>query len=1054
VLAGLPGVLRFSRENHPDGRCFEASIDVALKFVHRVLELRVDNLDTIGADHNGAFTHGRVMNLLGLIGYQYSSDIVLASACILTNLSVDMTTLPLASIGLEDVRDGMRRDFLDAVSADWAGEYKSRPSWVVLNLLLRQTRQWHLCTQVAKPALVHVILGWPASQDLIFTQTGDGRFGQGWQPSVHTAMRKRDRIAESDNGIIAEVFRRLDPSSSPVDVTEPWRETELCWELVRLLFADSRTHRAVRAHLTLDENRRFFDEFMDDCLLCWVPLRESLAVAEVEPAELEYSISTLYLSAQYMQILAVEVNHSTLSRSGFSVVDKLLAAKDPGGGDDNLVVITSVLDAMDLASSRLRDIEQPLDIDDPEPNRLKTFGDRGEELYSIEQMDLWWRRMKSADSTADDRHDFLSRVLEHNRFVKVLHATQQNFLSWKHLAEIIVRHKWAGPWQHNRVSHEGKVRRMLVTLLQWLQKWCEAVDEARVLHILRVLLCPLSELVAVCLAQLAEFSAGLESDEELMSRTQMLEIVVGSILASDHDPAVRGNLYTALLHLLWWCGVGCGNTAVGEQARRSRLSGQQQDLLDRVGQVLHQHAGITSSAQRSFLTVLSMDAFAGSCTIAAHADVSIARPLPWVQNLALSLLETIVRRDWEGQGNWMKRLSQDRFLIQILLPLAQEPQLDITLDPTPEQAASLYILEARLTLMASLAEAPPSYESVDNAVLTLLPRLRESWYFLAPGYLHDRHRMRSLLESDGSNASAQRFHNLLLPVLQTYSNLLVCHEDSVYALEQAVDFVASCEPVFKSVLDGGAQASASLPGQQLIEKLSHTTRLFQRVFQGCARQCESTESPLPDKCMLPLEMLEDYTAQLIEQVLFFFTAERRSVLVPEERAKMYCNTQQRETMDRWSAMVKVVRNVVSILYIQLKYFPQLRAPQPSRLNEVREFRAMGPNGAYAEWLRVCVEQLAVIQAVVHQPTLHDDERVVTEIRNLLVTAKMLGAILLGVGDRGVVVVELLAKLENVAVRLDQARRAETTTTLVVSQGAAAFCRGLQDCWQRMERHRA
>ena len=48
-----------------------------------------------------------------------------------------------------------------------------------------------------------------------------------------------------------------------------------------------------------------------------------------------------------------------------------------------------------------------------------------------------------------------------------------------------------------------------------------------------------------------------------MSRTQMLEIVVGSILASDHDPAVRGNLYTALLHLLWWCGVGCFSCGCG-----------------------------------------------------------------------------------------------------------------------------------------------------------------------------------------------------------------------------------------------------------------------------------------------------------------------------------------------------------------------------------------------------------------------------------------------------------------------------------------------------------
>ena len=180
------------------------------------------------------------MNLLSLIGYQYSSDVVLTSACILTNLSVDPQQLPMASTGVDNVRHELRRDFADAICTESEVEYRMRPSWVVLNLLLRQVRVWHTRRDVTRPALVHVLLGWPATQNLSFEPNSAGTYGQLWRPDglgIHASALqvKQHRVAESGDGIIAEVFHRLDPQVSMSDVDEYWRETELCWEILRIL---------------------------------------------------------------------------------------------------------------------------------------------------------------------------------------------------------------------------------------------------------------------------------------------------------------------------------------------------------------------------------------------------------------------------------------------------------------------------------------------------------------------------------------------------------------------------------------------------------------------------------------------------------------------------------------------------------------------------------------------------------------------------------------------------------------------------------------------------
>jgi hypothetical protein len=1064
---GLVHVLRFARAHHSEGRVFEDTILVSLKFVHRVLELRVDNIDLVGGEHADAFSYPRVMNLLGLIGYQYSSEIVLAAACILTNLSHDTTRLPLASIGLEDFREDLRQDFRESISAHREGDFRARPSWVVLNLLVRQARQWHSHPEMMKPALVHVMLGWPTSQDLSFgsgqklNQTG----------GYYTGLRvKQDRIAESESGVIADVMFRLDPDSyhAPAE-EEVWRETELCWELIRLLFADPRTHHAMRSYLTADQNRQFFDEFMDTCMRCWEPLREYQgSIGEGS----DHAISLLYQSSQYMHILAVELNQSAFAPSGFSVVDKLLAAARPGAGEDDVAVVTAILENMDLANTMQE--PQPLDVDDPEPARLRTFGSRGEELWSVQQLDLWWRRMhdkgEGNDFLKGEHHEFLKLVLQHNRFRSALHAGQQNFLSWKRMAELILLHKWKGPWHHGRASHENKVRRLLAALLDQLRRWYESVLQAEQLNLLKLVLAPITEVVAMCVAQLAQFSQGADNTDEIISRPDMLEALVKGILTADHDSVVRGNLYTALLHLLWWCGVGRGGAATAESVQRAHLSAQQQELLERVCNILHEHVGSTGSQQRSLLVVLTVDSYGGAAVM--NVAASLSRPPPWVQTLATSALEIIVRQDWETEGRWVARLGEERLLDQILLPGADEQQVDVTLEPTPEQQAALHVLEARLTLSASLAEAPPRPDTVGNAVLSLLPRLVQSWYFVGPAYLRDHHRMRLLLDDTESSSSTPhsqqaviRYHRLVVPVMRTYVNLLVSHADSIYALEQSVDFLVGAQPLIIPVLDAGASAATrGLPSRLLLEKLGLVSSLFQRVFQACGRHCDYMEAPLPENAVLPTEYAEGYTERLIEQLLFFFNSDRQSLLVPEERARMYADNHpaSQEAMQLWGTELKIVRNVISVLHLQLKYRTELQAPLPANLLRIPRFRALGSSssGVYGEWLRITVEQLRITEALVQQRGVQSqsqswrDGRVAAEVRTLFTIAKTLVAILFRLRDRSPSVLESLGRLEAIA---ERSKHAVDPADLQGSEAAEAtlnFFKGFGSRWEERDRRAA
>ena len=1022
---GLVHVLRFARAHHSEGRVFEDAILVSLKFVHKVLEHRVDNIDLVGGEHADAFSYPRVMNLLGLIGYQYSSEIVLAAACILTNLSHDPKRMPLASIGLEDVRDELRQDFREAISGHRDGDFRGRPSWVVLKLLVTQARQWHSHPEMLKPALVHVMLGWPTSQDLSF-----GSAQKLQRTGYYTGLRvKQDSIAESERGVIADVMDRLDPNSyHALAEEEVWRETELCWELVRLLFSDPRTHHAMRSHLTADQNRQFFDEFMDTCMQCWEPLREYQgSIGE----DSDQAVSLLYQASQYMQILAVELNQSAFTPSGFSVVDKLLAAARPGAGEDDVAVVTAILENMDLDNT----MQEPprLVVDDPEPARLRTYGPRGEEHWAVPQLDLWWRRMNdTGDGGLNGEHqrdEFLKLVLRHNRFRSALHAGQQNFLSWKRMAELILLHKWKGPWHHGRASHECKVRRLLAALLDRLRRWCDSVVQAEQLNLLKLVLAPVTEVVALCIAQLSQFSQGADNSDEIISRPDMLEAIIKGILSADHDSAVRGNLYSALLHLLWWCGVGRGGAATAESVQRAHLSAQQQELLERVCNILHEHVGNTGSQQRSLLVVLAVDTYAGAAVM--NAAASLSRPPPWVQTLATSVLEIIVRQDWETEGRWVARLGEERLLDQILLPGADDPQIDVTLDPTPDQQAALHVLEARLTLAASLAEAPPRPDTVGNAVLSLLPRLVQSWYFVGPTYLRDHHRMRLLLDDVNTSSTSVphsqravvRYHRLAVPVLRTYVNLLVSHADSIYALEQTVDFLAAAQPLIFPVLDAGASAAAQgLPSGLLLEKLGLVSSLFQRVFQACGRHCDYMEAPLPESAVLPTECSEGYTERLIEQLLFFFNSDRRqSLLVPEERARMYADIHpaSQEAMQLWATELRIVRNVLSVLHLQLKYQTELQAPLPASLLRIPRFRALGSTSSsvYGEWLRITVEQLRITEALVQQRGVHSwrDGRIAAEVTTLFTIAKTLVAILFRVRDRSPSVLESLERLESIAV---------------------------------------
>ena len=182
------------------------------------------------------------------------------------------------------------------------------------------------------------------------------------------------------------------------------------------------------------------------------------------------------------------------------------------------------------------------------------------------------------------------------------------------------------------------------------------------------------------------------------------------------------------------------------------------------------------------------------------------------------------------------------------------------------------------------------------------------------------------------------------------------------------------------------------------------------------------EAPLPENAVLPTECSEAYTERLIEQLLFFFNSDRRqSLLVPEERARMYADIHpaSQEAMQLWATELRIVRNVLSVLHLQLKYQTELQAPLPASLLRIPRFRALGSTSSsvYGEWLRITVEQLRITEALVQQRGVHSwrDGRIAAEVTTLFTIAKTLVAILFRVRDRSLSVLESLERLESIAV---------------------------------------
>ena len=153
---------------------------------------------------------------------------------------------------------------------------------------------------------------------------------------------------------------------------------------------------------------------------------------------------------------------------------------------------------------------------------------------------------------------------------------------------------------------------------------------------------------------------------------------------------------------------------------------------------------------------------------------------------------------------------------------------------------------------------------------------------------------------------------------------------------------------------------------------------------------------------------------------------------------------QREAMELWATEVKLVRNVVSVLSLQLKYRTELSAPLPARLLRIPKFRALGPSGVYAEWLRITVEQLRITEALAQQRGAQSwrDARVASEVHNLFTVAKTLLAILFRVRDRSPHVLESLGRLEALA-SLREHRVDGGTGDMAVGEEGASNLRFIQ-----------
>jgi hypothetical protein len=520
----------------------------------------------------------------------------------------------------------------------------------------------------------------------------------------------------------------------------------------------------------------FFEKLVDVC---------SEAICQNLEDDKDISVSMLYQSSWYLKTLTVELNQSAVeqSRTSVRVADALLASS---GDDDDTVVVIKMLDKMNLGCA----LEKPEPVNTTmDRRRMMTVGARGEQLYDPVELDAWWQQTHADQHHADHadvRRRFLHTVRLNNNFRVKIAAVCHLFKSWKEAVETIVLRNWtSAPGSHNRANNDRKVRRLLTGLLGRIREWSPSVSTPEPKYVIQAVLLPLSELVSLALSNLSgSINAAGEADQE-MPREEMLEILVVGILACDQvdqGARIRANLYTAMLHILWWCGVSRGGPWSANGARP-----QANTELKMIGRLLDRHVGTTGSKGQSLLSVIALDASAQT----AQEYASQMRPLPLVQTLALCVLETVVRNDWGVQGRWLDRLERDRFLDHILISLPYEIRVDQvgkligaqSSDLSPDQMAQFYVLETQLTLTASLAGAPRRSDQ-DNAIVNLLPRLRDSWTFLSKHFLSDRHRLGLLLHADGDEVMAKRYHQLVIPAIRTLVNVLVTHENNRYVLEQ------------------------------------------------------------------------------------------------------------------------------------------------------------------------------------------------------------------------------------------------------------------------------
>ena len=248
----LVDAMTFARANHVHGRAFQQALLVSLKFANLVLYRR-KGVVYIGHEIDDIFQPRRVWSIIGLVGYRYDPEIVLEAVNTLTLLDSDDLQLPP---NIQQLRESFREKVKpDGYEGDalFGGRHNGRVSWVILNLLLQQARAWHAKSHATRPELVHVMLGWPANEELGPPTFGHGAdVGQIADYDTHTFRGTVESIAEADEGLLDIIIVEIIDRNYRMEEHEQehFREAELALETIFLLYSDPRTHRAMRKYLT------------------------------------------------------------------------------------------------------------------------------------------------------------------------------------------------------------------------------------------------------------------------------------------------------------------------------------------------------------------------------------------------------------------------------------------------------------------------------------------------------------------------------------------------------------------------------------------------------------------------------------------------------------------------------------------------------------------------------------------------------------------------------------------------------------------------------------